>query len=198
MKKLTYILIILLTSCETETKESNVKHQGVSEISEFNRENLNKDSIDLHSNLPQETIDQLPIHGVLNRKELARYFPEITDTIKDLRSIGSEKINLKTVNGITVSILHNTGTFDQMILCTHDSILYLIDNLYIGKAIMFDKKSHTIEYEIVDRNTIKFDHVDWGYVKKGNESEIDTVGSESYLISIDDKGKIKKTILDKS
>lgn len=142
--------------------------------------------------------NSLPIHGKMNHDLLDQYYHGLTDTINDLRIVGSERLDLRPGNGIIVSILHNTGTFDQMILCTHDSILNLIDKLYIGKATMFDKTSHTIEYEIVDRNSMKFDQVDWGYVKKGNKSEIDTVRSKSYSIRINKQGKIKKTMPNKT
>jgi hypothetical protein len=146
----------------------------------------------IEANHTKKDTSLLPIHGEINQEKLARYFPEVTDTIKDLRVIGSEKIDLNPGNGILVSILHNTGTFDQMIICTHDSNLILIDNLYIGKATDFDKTSHTIEYEIIDENSLKFDQVDWGYVKKEEEFEIDTLKYESYIITVNGQGKIKK------
>ncbi len=185
-------MTFLLVSCNTETKESSIEHSESSDMVEIKEETPAKDSIAVKPDSIQELIKELPIHGEINREELTRYFPKITDTIKDLRIIGSEKINLKTNNGIIVSILHNTGTFDQMILCTHDSTLTLIDNFYIGKATDFDRTSHTIEYGITDDNNLKFDLVDWGFVKKGEDFEIDSVGYESYSISIDEKGKIKK------
>ena len=119
------------------------------------------------------------------------YYPKVTDTIRDLRIIGSEKIDLKIGNGILVSLLHNTGTFDQMIICTHNKNLDLIDNLYIGKATDFDNgKSHTIEYSIKDKKEIIFTQIDWGYVGE----EIEPVKKEKMSITINEKGKIKKTM----
>jgi len=135
--------------------------------------------------------NNLPIHGELNRAELTKYYPKILDTIKDLRIIGSEKIDLNPGNGILVSLLHNTGTFDQMIICTHNNNFDLIDHLYIGKATDFDNgTSHTIDYSI-NNNEIIFNQVDWGYVTKNNEEEIDTVKYEKLNISINKNGRIK-------
>jgi len=173
-------------------KESGIKQNESSDRVKINEEISIKDSIVVKPDLIQTMIKKSPIHGEINREELARYFPEITDTIKDLRTLGSEKINLKTENGIIVSILHNTGTFDQMILCTHDCSLTLIDNFYIGKATDFDQTSYTIEYTITDGNNLQFNHVDWGYLKRDKDLEIDTLEYESYSISVDEKGKIKK------
>ncbi|MEL6732245.1 MAG: hypothetical protein AAFP83_14040 [Bacteroidota bacterium] len=194
MKKLTYIVIMtfLCVHCNTETKESRPTHTPPSNMIEGKEAHIIKSPISVECDSAKEVIHQSPIHGIISRERLARYFPGITDTIKDLRIMGSEKINLQTEHGVIVSMLHNTGTFDQMILCTHDSNLTLIDNLYIGKATDFDRTSHTIEYEITADNLLKVEQVDWGFVKKGDDFEIDTVGYESYSIRVDDKGKIKK------
>ena len=151
-----------------------------------------KSTIEYTNNSVSSKVQILPIHGELNREELAKYFPGVTDTIKDLRIIGSEKIDLINENGIIISILHNTGTFDQMLVCTHDSSLNLIDNFYIGKATEFDGTSHTIEYKLIDDNSLKFNHVNWGQFKDGNEFDIDTVKYETYTINVSENGKIKK------
>ena len=185
-------MTILFVSCNTETKELNSDYIDPIEMAMIKEEIRIKNSIAVKLDSISELIMILPIHGEINREELVRYFPDVTDTIKDLRIIGSEKIDLNTENGIIVSILHNTGTFDQMIICTHDSTLRLIDNFYIGKATGFDKTSHTIEYRISDDNSLKFDHVDWGYVKNGEEFEIDTVKHESYSIIVNENGKFKQ------
>ena len=158
--------------------------------------NSKKESIDNEIFIQLDSINKeqnnLPIHGELNRAELAKYYPNILDTIKDLRIIGSEKINLNPGNGILVSLLHNTGTFDQMIICTHNKEFDLIDNLYIGKATDFDNgKSHTIEYTIKNDNEIIFNQTDWEYVKKDNEEEIEPVKKEKMSISINENGIIK-------
>ena len=134
----------------------------------------------------------LPIQGPISRDNLRAYYPGVTDTIKDLRIVGSEKIELTPGKGILVSILHNTGSFDQMILCTHDSHLNLLDHFYIGKATQFDGKSHTIEYEFLSSNSIRFDQVDYGFVNKDGEEEIDTVKYETYVLGVNDEGKIHK------
>ena len=91
--------------------------------------------------------------------------PNIVDTIKDRRIIGSEPIDIQPTAYIYVSMLHNTGTSDQMFLCTHDKIFNLLDSYYIGTSTTFDKTSHTIEYKIISDDRLEFHHVDWGYVK---------------------------------
>ena len=194
LRKLTniIILIFLFVSCNTVTKESHIEQITSSNTDEIKRDVSRKKPIVSKPDLTQEMADKLPIHGKISKEKLALYFPGITDTIKDLRIIGSEKINLKTKNGIIVSLLHNTGTFDQMILCTHDNSLTLIDNLYIGKATGFDGTNHTIEYSITSDNHLKFEEVDWKFFKNGKSEDIDTVNYKSYLISVDKKGKIRK------
>jgi hypothetical protein len=179
---------IILACCNTNKKESKEKDLLFADTVSTNKKIFRKDSIPSKI----DTVNMLPIYGEINRENLSRYFPGVTDTIKDLRVIGSEKIELNPGNGILVSILHNTGTFDQMIVCTHDQNLNLIDNFYVGKATQFDKTSRTIEYKIIDEKSMRFDQVNWGYVKKGEEYEIDTVKYESYIITINAQGQIKK------
>lgn len=137
-------------------------------------------------------VGNLPIHGEIDGEKLERYFPGVLDTIKDIRIVGSEKINLNPGNGIVVSILHNTGTFDQMIVCTHDKNLKLIESLYLGKATAFEKSSETLDYKIIGDNSLRFDLVNWGFVAKMDENEIDTIKHESFIISVSDQGEIIK------
>jgi hypothetical protein len=136
--------------------------------------------------------DSLPIHGALNQKQIDRYYPKILDTIKDRRIIGSDQVDIKNSNDIYVSMLHNTGTFDQMFLCTHDNKFNLLDTYYIGTSTMFDKTSHTIEYKIISDDKLEFHQVDWGYVKGNNENEIDTLNYSKYILTITKTGKIVK------
>lgn len=174
MKLIIYTVFFLLFigSCNSKDKSNFV--------------NVNK-QIEKRKNNKMES---LPIHGILNKEKLNLHYPGITDTINDLRIVGSEKLNLNFDEQIIVSILHNTATFDQMILCTHDKSYNLIDNFYIGKSTQFDKTSHTIDYNILNENTIKFDHVDWGYIIKNNDYEIDTLKHYSYILNIDKQRKI--------
>ena len=195
MNKFIYIEILsFFLGCNTNNNSLNEKTILTADTILVNKEIFIQQSNYNDTDLEIDEKNNLPIYGKINRKNLIKYFPRITDTIKDLRIIGSEKIDLKLKKVILVSILHNTGTFDQMIVCTHDSNLNLIDNFYIGKATDFDKTSHTIEYEIINENSLRFDQVNWGYVKKGEEFEIDTIKYESYIISIDNQGKIKRKI----
>jgi hypothetical protein len=202
MKKLIYITIfsLVFTSCNSNKKQ-NIDKNSSDNNSVLVNENNSIDSDNLiKGNSTNKGLNISPIHGELNKENLAKYYPNITDTIKDLRIIGSEKINMKPENGISVSLLHNTGTFDQMIICTHNKKNELIDNLYIGKATDFDNgKSHTIEYLVINDNEIVFNQVDWGFMEKDNEEEIDTVRYERLNIKINKNGRIKynKTIPNK-
>lgn len=192
MKKLIYITIfsLLFICCNSDKKKNIYKDSLKVNSILIGEDSLNDNLIKIDSTNKEVTI--LPIYGELNRVNLVKYYPKITDTIKDLRIIRSEKLNLKPGNGILVSLLHNTGTFDQMIICTHDKNLDLIDKLYIGKATDFDNgKSRTIEYIVINNNEIVFNQVDWGFVKKNSEEEIDTVKYERLKIKINNNGRIK-------
>ncbi len=139
--------------------------------------------------LPSKAVtDSLPIHGELSIQQLKIYYPKITDTIKDLRIIFSEPLNILPSKSIYTSMLHNSGTFDQMFLCTHDQNFHLLDCYYVGTNTMFDGKSHSIEYQKINDNSIEFHHVDWGYVK----NEIDTIKYQKYSLTVTQTGRIEK------
>ena len=186
-----FITILLITSCKSNNSESiqHSKDDGPT-VKQLDK----AEKVDLIHEEPiidkAEPIDALPIHGEMNDSLVQKYYPGITDTIIDLRIKASDKIEINPGKGIIVSMFYNSGTFEQMFLCTHNTELKLIDNIYIGKATMFDITSHTIEFDIVDSNTMSFDHVDWGYVEK----KIDTIGSKSYNISISEQGKMRRII----
>ena len=149
-------------------------------------------NIHLFQNGITHQTDSLPIHGALNQNQLDQYYPNILDTIIDRRIIGAEPLDLNTRNTFYVSFLHNTGTADQIFLCTHDSSFTLIDSYYIGKSTMFDKTSLTIDYKLIEKNTIEFNQVYWGWVKKAEEQEIDTLSCIKYRLYINEKGEIIK------
>ena len=191
MKRMIYVglLFFLLGACDKETNQRETEKEASADafmqLEEFPKLDTSisrKDTLEIEDEL-------LPIHGPINKESLGEYYPGVTDTLKDVRIIGSEKIELNPGKGILVSILHNTGTFDQMILCTHDRNLNLLDHQYISKATQFDGKSHTIEYEIMSTNSIRFDQVDYGFVKK-EEEEIDTVKFETYVLKVSEAGQI--------
>jgi len=140
----------------------------------------------------QDQADTFPFHGELSQTTIDRYYPNLLDTIQDKRIIGAQPIDLETDGNYFVSMLHNTGTFDQMILCTHDSNYVLVDHFYVGKATMFDTKSHTIEFQKVSNRDLEFHHVDWGYVNKKGEDEIDTLKYRNYILRITEFGKIEQ------
>ena len=132
----------------------------------------------------------LPIHGALSQQQIDRYYPQLLDTIQDRRIIGAEPIEWEAQGEYHVSMLHNTGTFDQMILCTHDTAFNLIDHFYIGKATTFDETSHTIEFEQIDAKRLAFHQVDWGWVKVKGEFEIDTLTYHHYILRVTPTGEI--------
>jgi hypothetical protein len=86
---------------------------------------VDKKTISLIEN--KTVTDTLPIHGELSKQQLQKYYPKITDTIKDLSIIFSEPLNTQQATDIYTSMLHNSGTFDQMFLCTHDKNFNLLD-----------------------------------------------------------------------
>lgn len=185
-------LIVLITlGCTNET-ETAVN------LSDLKSGPIVKDSIiqittsDSTQNINKVTNDSLPIHGTLNQKQIDQYYPKILDTIRDLRIISSEPIAIKINSNIYVSILHNAGTSDQMFLCTHDKEFNLMDNIYIGTNIMFDRTSHTINYKLIGEGQLEFHHVNWGYVKRNGENEIDTLSYRKYKLTITKTGKIIK------
>lgn len=169
------LISILLACCNTKDKSN----EGSSQWKHL------KDSFNINKRAR-------PYHYKTNRDSLIKYNPGILDTIKDLRVVGSELIDMNPGNEIIVSLLHNTGTFDQIFICSHDKNLKLIDSYYLGKATMFDGSSHTIESTIIDNNNIRIDHVDWGFSKRGKEIEIDTLKTYSYNIRVDEFGKISR------
>jgi hypothetical protein len=147
---------------------------------------VDKKTISLIEN--KTVTDTLPIHGELSKQQLQKYYPKITDTIKDLSIIFSEPLNTQQATDIYTSMLHNSGTFDQMFLCTHDKNFNLLDCYYVGKSTMFDGNSHSIEYQKINDNSFEFHHVDWGYVK----NEIDTIKYQKYSLTVTQTGRIEK------
>ena len=185
------ILSLTFIACNSNKEQNINKTSSIVDSIQVEKTELADDHISKRIDSSHQELNTLPIHGELNRDDLTKYYPKVTDEIKDKRIFGSEKNDLNSGNGISVSLLHNTGTFDELIICTHDKSLELIDHLYVGKATDFDNgKSHTIESEI-NQHEIVFHQVDWGFVKNGNEEEeIDTVKYEIWTISIDKNGKI--------
>ena len=188
MNKLIIYGFILITAIGCKSNENNESTNEVDSLETAEIKNTKPIESEIIKGDSKKEQYIFPIHGKLNQQNLNKYYPKVTDTIRDLRIIGSEKIDLKIENGILVSLLHNTGTFDQMIICTHNKNLDLLDNLYIGKATDFDNgKSHTIEYSIKNQNEIIFTQIDWGYVGE----EIEPVKKEKISITINESGEIK-------
>lgn len=180
------LILILAIGCKSNENNESTKEIDSLQTTEIKKTESIESEIKKDDSKKRQYI--LPIHGELNQQNLNKYYPKVTDTIRDLRIIGSEKIDLNPGNNIIVSLLHNTGTFDQMIICTHNKNFDLIDNLYIGKATDFDNgKSHTIEYYIKNKNEIIFTQTDWSYVGE----EIEPVKKENRSISINENGQIK-------
>ncbi|MEM6802738.1 MAG: hypothetical protein AAF696_15120, partial [Bacteroidota bacterium] len=109
------------------------------------------------------------------------------------RVLGASRVELYPDKGIIVSLLHNSGTFDEMILCTHDQELNLIDHFYIGKSTAFDSSSHTIDYEIIDENTLRLYTANWVGTYENEGYEVQLVDNDSYLLTINEDGDIIKT-----
>jgi hypothetical protein len=129
--------------------------------------------------------------GIIKQEQIDKYYPNILDTVKDKRIIVAQPIQVKK-DCVLVSILKNTGTYEQMFLCTHSLNHKLLDTYYIGKATMWDGSSHTIEYKIVNDTTIRFIHVNYYSVQVNGEYTIDTLKSWNYKLTFLDNGKIIK------
>lgn len=185
---------MLFISCNSNKD----KHEeNVSKMVDASK-NYSTDSNDT-SELPRieitdKELKDLPLYGDLNQAKVAKYYPNITDTIKQLFNLSAQKLDLDPGNGILVGLLYNSAVSAQIFLCTHDKKLNLIDKLYIGMTTDFDDgKSHTITQKIISKSEINFDKVDWGYVKNG-DNDIDTIGHEKWEIYIDKNGLIKNKI----
>ncbi len=179
------IAFIALTACSSPTVDKVVNTSADTNVVAIADQNNSGSSDTSKDKIKTNT---LPIHGELSKQQVEKYYPKITDTIKDLRIIGSEPLDIQTTADIYVSMLHNTGTFDQMFLCTHDKKFNLLDCYYVGTSTMFDGTSHTIECKKVSDDRLEFNHVDWGYVK----NEIDTTKHQKYFLTITKTGKIEK------
>ena len=190
---LTFVFtLISVICCKPNIENESIKVIDSLEITIVKKPKLIKLEITETDSIQEQFT--LPIHGEISPESLYKYDPKITDTISDLRIIGSEKIDMKIENGILVSLLHNTGTFDEIIICTHSPTMKLIDHLYVGKGTTFDKgKSRSIKYIILNKNTIVFELIDWGYV----EEEIEPLKIEKLEVKVNEKGIIesKKIIL---
>jgi hypothetical protein len=186
MKK-TYLylfLLLILSSCNSK-KNNKVSIYEINDSLEVNESESLRNFLVNKNDSIYETIQKLPIHGKLEDSDLNMYYPKVLDTISDQRIIGSEKIEMNPGEDIIVSLLHNTGTFDEMVLCSHNSKFKLIEKVYIGKATDFDNgKSLTINYQILNDNKIEFNLVDWGYIGE----EIDTINFKKTIIKIDENG----------
>ena len=135
-------------------------------------------------------VENLPEWGIVNF-DFDKYYPGILDTVKIRRITTANKLKLKPGNGIIVSMLINSGTFEQMFLCTHDSTSKLIDSYYVGTSTMYDKgKSVSIEKKIINNSTIKFFHTDWGEKNNNGVWEMDTLSHFINTVKIDTSGTI--------
>ena len=136
--------------------------------------------------------DKLPLHGGLNQQQVDQYYPGILDTIQKKRMFAADPVDMMRTSNIYVSMLHNAGTSDQMFLCTHDKTFQLLDSYYIGTSTMFDGTSHSIEYDKLSEDQLKFRHVDYGYVNNTDDDEIDTLKHWECVLTLTKTGKIVK------
>lgn len=179
-------IALFFSSCRNKAlKKHNIENQDTSSNSSKVFDSLN------NKTLNDTTKNKELYYGILEKEDAIRYYPKVLDTIIDQRIIANEKLSLSPGNKFKVSLLHNSGTFDQIFLCIHDSIDQLKNTIYIGKATDFDGKSQTIEYAILDSSTILFTHTFWGYF---NNDEIGITKKFQNKIHIDSMGKIVSII----
>jgi Ser-tRNA(Ala) deacylase AlaX len=125
---LTIFVAFIACSNPTIEDKSSLSSSGAAKTELMPQKNTS--SFDGHENKIQT--DSLPIHGELNQIQIEKYYPKILDSIKDIRIIGAEQLDVQTASGIHVSMLYNTGTFNQMFLCTHDKNFNLLDSYYVS------------------------------------------------------------------
>ncbi|KAA2218814.1 hypothetical protein [Maribacter flavus] len=139
--------------------------------------------------------EKLPLHGILDKEALAKYYPKILNEFDRTENFYSEKIEVPKNHGAIVSLLHLTNTSTDYLLYTHNQNLEPIDAFYIGKATDFDNgRSETIDYKINQDGTIVFNKVVWGMMERNNEEIIDTLAHKTITIRLSDKGNIDYTI----
>lgn len=136
--------------------------------------------------------EKLPVHGSLDNKALAKYYPRALDEYGPNGNFYAERIPLTNKNGVIVSLLLNTDSYTDNFVYTHNKELNPIDSFYIGKTTDFDQgKSVTIDYNIQADSTIVFNEVVWGMLDSQEEETIDTLAHKIVTIRIKDKGKIE-------
>ncbi|MEO5910238.1 MAG: hypothetical protein ABIP95_05080, partial [Pelobium sp.] len=186
------ILFLMVISCTSNKKNDKNIDSITIDSSDLDENNLVDTNVLIKPDTSKTSINDLPIYGELNKIIVAKYYPNITDTIKSLFNLSAHKLDLNPGNGILVGMLFNSAVSSQLFLCTHDSKLNLIDQLYIGEATDFDGgTSHTIKTKIINKNKITFDQIDWGYV---NNDDVDTIGHQIWNVHIDKNGLIKNKI----
>jgi hypothetical protein len=124
----------------------------------------------------------------ISDEDIKRYFPNVIDTIVEKRQIVATRFREKPWPTIQLSTIRNTGTFEQIFLCTHDSTLQLIDSYYVGKARDMDGTSEGIEYKLLDKRNLYFEHIVW----IDNFETIDSLPHKRYTLHITEKGEIIK------
>jgi hypothetical protein len=143
------------------------------------------------SNLKEDTLGlEVPFleDWWISDEEIKRYFPNVIDTIAERRQIVATRFREKPWPTIQLSTIRNTGTFEQIFLCTHDSTLQLIDSYYVGKARDMDGTSEGIEYKLLDKRNLYFEHIVW----IDNFDTIDSLPPKRYTLHITEKGEIVK------
>ena len=192
MKK-SILLLLIIISCNTKNPERvNVRAGYFDNMTDSISQGSIQDSQQLEikktSSCIIDNVSKLNAEGQ-NICNYEKIFPGITDTIIDKRIFIASKIGTIGKTNTTISILNNTGTFEQMFLCTHNKDNKLVDSYYIGKSTMWDGSSHVIEKEIVNDSTLKFHHCDFGY---NTSNEIDTIKYYSEIVLIQNNGMIKE------
>ncbi|MES2616695.1 MAG: hypothetical protein V4613_02390 [Bacteroidota bacterium] len=194
--KTLYILapLLLLMGCNISNDRS-INSNDSSQIESLKKSQLiNLDStkkpLNGQPSFVNGGVENLPEEGVVNF-DYDKYYPGILDTVKERRITMANKVNMKPGKGITVTILANTSTSEQMFLCTHDSTSKLIDTYYIGISTMYDNgRAYTINKNIINNNTIAFDHVDYRERIGAKEMIMDTFNHFVKTIKINRLGRM--------
>lgn len=139
--------------------------------------------------------EKLPLHGVLDKEAVAKYYPGALDAYGPNGNFYAERIPLTNNNGDIISLLHHIESSTDFELYTHNNDLEFILRFKLGKATDFDQgKSVTIDYNIQADSSIVFNEVIWGTTDSQEEETIDTLAHKIVTIRITDKGEIDWSI----
>ncbi|WP_186754064.1 hypothetical protein [Echinicola salinicaeni] len=165
------------------------KVEGLTNLVSLDKETNN------HSQQKPNQDTALPLHGLLDKEALAKYYPILSNECNSMGNFYGQRIALTNDQEDILSLVNRTDSFTEYYLYSHNKDFKAIDSFYLGKAMDFDNgKSVTIDYEIIKDKSIVFTKVIWGSVYQNNEEVIDTLTQETITIQVNPKGELEYSI----